>query len=97
MKVDYLEFMGKIIDKGYVLVILSKEVLFFLGCFWYLLYFVIYYNIKCIICVVFDFSCEYGGILLNKVFLLGFDLMNNFIGVFMCFCKENIVVMCDVE
>ena len=49
------------------------------------------------ICVVFDMSCEFRGVSLNKVLLPGPDLMNNLLGVLMHFRKENVAVMCDVE
>ncbi|XP_048586639.1 uncharacterized protein LOC125568412 [Nematostella vectensis] len=47
--------------------------------------------------VVFDSSCEFDGVSLNKVLLPGPDLMNNLIGVLMRFRKEEVAVMCGVE
>ena len=64
---------------------------------WYLTHFTTYHNTKHTICVVFHSSCEFSGVLLNKVLLPGPDLMNNLLGVLMRFRKENVAVMCDVE
>ena len=97
MKADYLEFIGKIIDKGHALAISSKEVPPSPVRSWYLPHFATYHNIKHTIRVVFDSSCEFERVLLNKVLLPGPDLMNNLIGVLMRFRKENIAVMCDIE
>ena len=87
MKADYLEFIGKIIDKGHASAIPSKEVPPS----------PLRSNTKHTIRVVFDSSCEFEGVLLNKVLLPGPDLMNNLIGVLMRFRKENIAVMCDIK
>ena len=97
MKADYLEFMGKIIDKGHASAIPSEEVPPPPGRSWYLPHFATYHNTKRTIRVVFDTSCEFEGVSLNKVLLPGPDLMNNLIGALMCFRKENIAVMCDIE
>ena len=97
MRGDYLEFMGKIIDKGHASAIPSKEVPPPPGRSWYLPHFATYHNTKRTIRVVFDSSCEFGGNSSNKVLLSGPDLMNNLIGVLMRFRKENIAVMCDIE
>ena len=96
MKADYLEFMGKIIDKGHASAIPSEEVPPPPGRSWYLPYFATYHNTKRTIRVAFDSSCEFKGVSLNKVLLPGPDLMNNLIGVLMRFRKENIAVMCDI-
>ncbi|XP_068707799.1 uncharacterized protein [Montipora foliosa] len=87
MKADYQEFMGRIIDKGHASAIPSKEVPSPPGRSWYLPHFATYHNTKRTIRVVFDSSCEFGGISLNKVLLSGPDLMNNLIGVLMRFRK----------
>ena len=97
MKADYLEFMGKIIDKGHASAIPSEEVPPPPGRSWYLPHFATYHNTKRTIRVVFDSSCEFEGVSLNKVLLPGPDLMNNLIGVLMRFRKENIAVMCDIK
>ena len=83
MKADYLEFMGKIIEKGDASPVPPP--------------FETYHNTKHTIRVAFDSSCEFRGVSLNKVLLPGPDLMNNLIGVLMRFRKENVAVMCDVE
>ena len=97
MKADYLEFMGKIIEKGHASQVPRVEAPPPPGRSWYLPHFATYHNTKHTIRVVFDSSCEFQGVSLNKVLLPGPDLMNNLIGVLMHFRKENIAVMCDVE
>ena len=97
MKADYLEFMVKIIDKGHASAIPSKEGPPPPGRFWYLPYFAAYHNTKRTIRVVFDSSCMFEGVSLNKVLLPGPGLMSNLTGVLMRFRKENIGVMCDIE
>ena len=67
MKADYLEFMGKIIDKGHASAISSKEVPPSPGRSWYLPHFATYHNTKRTIRVVCDSSCEFEGVSLNKV------------------------------
>ena len=96
MKADYLEFIGKIIDKGHASAIPSKEVPPPPGRSWYLPHFATYHNTKRTIRVVFDSSCEFEGVSFNKVLLPGPDLMNNLTGVLMRFRKENVAVMCDI-
>ena len=97
MKADYLEFMGKIIKKGHASHVPRVEALPPPGRFWYLPHFATYHNTKHTIRVVFDSSCEFQGVSLNKALLPGPDLMNNLTGVLMRFRKKNIAVMCDVE
>ena len=97
MKADYLEFMGKIIEKGHASQVPRAEAPPPPGRSWYLPHFATYHNTKHTIGIVFDSSCEFQGVSLNKVLLPGPDLMNNLIGVLMRFRKENIAVMCGVE
>ena len=59
MKTDYLEFMGKIIEKGHASPVPRDEVPPSAGRFWYLPHFATYHNTKRTICVVFDSSCEF--------------------------------------
>lgn len=47
--------------------------------------------------MVFDLFVEFDGVFLNKELLFGFDMMNSFLGVLICFRIEIIVVMCDIE
>ena len=93
MKADYLEFMGKIIDKDHASAIPSKEVAPPPGRILRLI------TIQSApIRVVFDSNCEFEGVSLNKVLLPGPDLMNNLcIGVLMRFRRENITVISDIE
>ena len=97
MKADYLEFMGKIVEKGHASPIPRDKAPPPPGRSWYLPHFATYHNTKRTIRVVFDSSCEFQGVSLNKVLLPGPDLMNNLIGVLMRFRKEIIAAMCDVE
>lgn len=97
MRADYLEFMGKIIEKGHASPVSRDDAPPPLGRSWYLPHFATYHNTKHTICVVFESSCEFRGVSLNKVLLPGPDLMNNLIGVLMRFRKESVAVMCDVE
>ena len=97
MKADYLEFMGKIIEKGHASPVPCNDAPPPPGRSWYLPHFATYHNTKHTIRVVFDSSSEFRGVSLNKVLLPGPDLMNNLIGVLMRFRKENVAVMCDVE
>ena len=97
MKDDYLEFMGKIFEKGHASPVPRDEAPPTQGRSWYLAHFATYHNTKRTIRVVFDSSCEFQGVSLNKVLLPGPDLMNNLMGVLMRFRKENFAVMCDVE
>ena len=67
MKADYLEFMGKIIDKGHASAIPSKEVPPPPGRSRYLPHFAFYHKTKRTIRVVFDSSYEFEGVSLTKV------------------------------
>ena len=65
---------------------------------WYLPHFGVYHPRKPDqIRVVFDSSCEFHGVSLNKELLAGPDLMNNLLGVLMRFRQESYGVMCDIE
>ena len=97
IKADYLEFMRKIIEKVHASQVPRVEAPPPPGHYWYLPHFATYHNTKHTIRIVFDSSCEFQGVSLNKVLLPGPDLMNNLIGVLIRFLKENIAVMCDVE
>ena len=97
MRADYLKFMGKIIEKSHASQLPSDEAPSPPGPSWYLPHFETYHNTKHTIRVVFDSSCEFQGVSLNKVLLPGPDLMNNLIGVLMRFGKENIAIMCNVK
>ena len=47
--------------------------------------------------VVFDSSAEYQGKSFNRELLIGPDLMNSLAGVLICFQREDVAAMCDVE
>ena len=57
MKVDYLEFIGKIIEKGHASQVPLAEAPPPPGHSWYLPHFATYHNTKRTICVVLDSSC----------------------------------------
>lgn len=87
--------MQKIFDYGYVEIVLL--ILMDFEC-WYLLLFGVYYFKKFdFICMVFDFLVRYEGLVLNDVLFKGLDLINNFLGVFLWFCKDEIVIIGDIE
>ncbi|XP_048580423.1 uncharacterized protein LOC116604791 [Nematostella vectensis] len=97
LKTDYVEFMGKVLGKGHASPVPPDQIQAPPGRLFYLSHFPTYHNTKKTIRVVFDSSCEFEGVSLNKVLLPGPDLMNNLIGVLMRFRKEEVAVMCDVE
>lgn len=65
---------------------------------WYLLLFGVY-NFKKLdkICGVFDFFVKFQGVLLNSVLLSGLKFVNDLIGVLLCFCKDVVGIMVDIE
>ena len=109
MQEDYLKFMSKVIDRGHAEVVPNEELTEAQDVpltaahhsqtnVWYLPHFGVYHPRKLDqIRVVFDSSCEFEGVSLNKELLAGPDLMNNLIGVLMRFRQENHGVMCDIE
>ncbi len=102
MEKDYFEFLGKVIARGHAElvpdVVAEKDGDVSTSNLWYLPHFGIYHPKKPDqIRVVFDSSCEYEGMSLNKVLLPGPDLMNSLLGVLMRFRQENVGAMCDVE
>ena len=113
MQSDYLRFMSDVIDRGHAEIVPiekssespipppavtteSKENA--PANVWYLPHFGVYHPRKPDqIRVVFDSSCEFHGVSLNKELLAGPDLMNNLLGVLMRFRQESYGVMCDIE
>ena len=113
MQSDYLRFMSDVIDRGHAEIVLiekssespipppvvtteSKENA--PANVWYLPHFGVYHPRKPDqIRVVFDTSCEFHGVSLNKELLAGPDLMNNLLCVLMRFRQESYGVMCDIE
>jgi hypothetical protein len=113
MQRDYLRFMSDVIDRGHAEVVpveesgesprtppaaSTKSTERTPTNVWYLPHFGVYHPRKPDhIRVVFDSSCEFQGVSLNKELLAGPDLMNNLLGVLMRFRQENHGVMCDIE
>ena len=100
MERDYVEFLGKLIERGHAELVAYTESddNYNAGNVWYLPHFGVYHPKKLEqIGVVFDSSCEYEGVSLNKVLLPGPDLMNSLLGVLMCFRQESVGVIVDLE
>jgi hypothetical protein len=96
---DYSQFMKGLIDKGFarktpnVSTGTDKSVQR-----WYLPHHGVYHPQKPgKIRVVFDCSCSYNGVSLNRELLQGSDLMNTLIGVLLRFRQEPIAFMADIE
>lgn len=65
---------------------------------WYLLYYVVLnFNKFGKVCVVFDVVFKFDGVFLNDKFLIGFDLLNDLVGILMRFCIGKIGIMVDIE
>lgn len=100
MEKDYLEFMGKMLDKGHAVPVPDEEISSKQGSgqLWYLPHFGVYHPKKPDqIRVVFDSSAECQGKSLNQELLTGPDLMNSLTGVLIRFRREDVAAMCDVE
>ena len=113
MQSDYLELMSSMIDRGHVEAVLTEEPVESLEIpptgtteskesnltkVWYLPHYGVYHPKKPDqIRMVFDWSCEFQGVSLDKELLAAPDLMNNLLGVLMRFRQENHGVMCDIE
>lgn len=64
---------------------------------WYLLYYVVVnFNKFGKVRVVFDVVLKFDGVFLNDKILIGFDLLNNLVGIFMRFRIGKIGVMADI-
>ena len=97
MQTDYVEFMGKMLDRGHAAPV-SPKAEEEQGKVWYLPHFGVYHPKKPgQIRVVFDSSAEFHGTSLNKELLAGPDLMNSLLGVLLRFRSDDVAVMCDVE
>ena len=100
MEKDYVEFMSKMLDKGYEVPVPDKEISpsEHSGRIWYLPHFGVYHPKKREqIREVFDSSAEYQGESLNRGLLTGPDLMNSLAGVLIRFREEDVAAICDVE
>ena len=98
MKEHYLEFMGKLFERGHAEMIPLVEPPPRDGKVWYLAHFGVYHPKKPTqIRVVFDSSAEHQGVSLNKELLAGPDMMNSLFGVLLRFRQDEVAVMCDVE
>ena len=100
MEKDYVEFLGKVIERGHAELVADRESSDNDNAcnVWHLPHFGVYHPKKPEqIRVVFDSSCEYEGMSLNKVLLPGPDLMSSLLGVLMRFRQESVGVICDLE
>ena len=100
MEKDYLEFLGKVFEKGHAIPVPVAELNHSedKGKVWYLQHFGVYHPREPTqICVVFDSSAEYKGVSLNKELLTGPDLANSLFGVLLRFRHHDVAAMCDVE
>ena len=99
MAKDYVEFMGKIIEKGHASPVPIEEITKpQSGRLWYLPHFGVYHPRKPTqIRVVFDSSAEYESVSLNGELLSGPALMNSLLGVLFRFQRETTAVMCDIK
>ena len=97
-KTDYLEFMSKIIGKGYAEQVPPQQVNRNDGRVWYLPHHGIYHPKKPEkIRVVFDCSAKFIGTSLNEQLLQGPNLANNLLGVLIRFRQENVALVGDIE
>ena len=100
MQKDYVEFMGKILDKAHAVRVPPEEIPAGKGNgnVWYLPHFGVYHPKKPDqIRVVFDSSAEYQGTSLNGELLTGPDLTNSLVGVLIRLRRDEVAAMCDVE
>lgn len=104
MERDYFEFFGKVLERGHAVLVPPEELEEnqrdpkTTGQTWYLPHFGVYHPKKPKqIRVVFDSSCEFKGVSLNKELLAGPDMMNSLLGVLMRFRQENVGAVCDIE
>jgi hypothetical protein len=96
-KQEYVEFIRKMEDNGYIERVLEEESTLEKGKIWYIPHHGVYHPRKRKIRVVFDCSAEYGGTSLNKELLQGPDMLNSLFGVLVRFREERIAFMADVE
>ncbi|XP_013403245.1 uncharacterized protein LOC106168647 [Lingula anatina] len=95
---DYIDFMSKIIDRGYAERIPINDVTPVEGRVWYLPHHGIYNpNKPGKMRVVFDASAKYQGTSLNDHLLQGPDLANNLFGVLSRFRQHQIAFIGDIE
>ena len=99
MAKDYVEFMGKIIEKGHASPVPIEEITRpQSGQVWYLPHFGVYHLKKPTqIRAVFDSSAECEGVSLHRELLSGPDVMKSLLGVLFRFRQETTAVMCDLE
>ena len=95
----YVEFMNKVIDRGYAEKVPEHEVTTTdRKSIWYIPHHGVYHPKKPNkIRVVFDCSAQHQGESLNSHLLQGPDLTNNLTGVLCRFRLESIALMCDIE
>ena len=92
LKQEYISFMQKIIDNGDAEETVQEE-----EQEWYLPHHGVYHPKKRKLRVVFDCAATFKGTSLNDHLLSGPNLMNDLIGVFMRFRRDQVAIACDVE
>ena len=98
LKKDYVDFMDKLLLKGYMEPVPSDQLDRDDGKVWYIPHHGVYHNQNPDkFRIVFDCSATHMGIALNKQLLQGPDLTNNLLGVLLRFRQENVAILGDIE
>ena len=96
-KNDYIKFMTKLLDQGFVEQVLDKDVNKNDGYVWYIPHHGVRHPRKHKLRVVFDCSSKYLGISLNDMLLQGPNMINNLQHVLLRFRQEPVAFMGDVQ
>ncbi len=94
---EYVEFMEKLIEKGYAESVPPQEINRNDGRVWYIPHHAVRHPQKKSIRVVFNCPANYGGTSLNNELLQGPDMMNSLHGILLRWRLEEIALMADVE
>jgi len=94
---DYVSFVEKLVNKGYMERVPGDEVCGTPGKYWFLIHHAVYHKTKAKIRVVFDCSRGCAGVSLNDELLPGPDLMNKLVGVLLRFRRERVAFAGDIE
>lgn len=98
VKEDYVNFMNKVIQKGYAEMVPREELKGNEGKLWYIPHHGVYNPKKPgKIRVVFDCAASFAGVSLNDILLSGPNLTNSLLGVLLRFRCERIALVSDIE